>query len=208
MKDDSERIADDTTVINAGTIWVTKYALTRGIIKTNARFCRHGTMAFRVSDDAAFDTYAHGNDWHWTRESAVARAEEMRKAKIASLKKQIASLEKRVFLVTGYDTCQEHDMSAQRWRPEVDAFADAMEAKLRANDHKRHWRFLDMRTLSRLLTHEIEELRLAVERCDPEEVLREAADVANFCMMTADMVKRNPKKANAKIRGGEAVPLD
>jgi len=71
-----------------------------------------------------------------------------------------------------------------------------MEAKLRANDHKRHWRFLDMRTLSRLLTHEIEELRLAVERCDPEEVLREAADVANFCMMTADMVKRNPKKAN------------
>ena len=108
MKDDSERIADDTTVINAGTIWVTKYALTRGIIKTNARFCRHGTMAFRVSDDAAFDTYAHGNDWHWTRESAVARAEEMRKAKIASLKKQIASLEKRVFLVTGYDTCQDH----------------------------------------------------------------------------------------------------
>ena len=91
-------------------------------------------------------------------------------------------------------------MSAQRWRPEVDAFADAMEAKLRANDHKRHWRFLDMRTLSRLLTHEIEELRLAVERCDPEEVLREAADVANFCMMTADMVKRNPKKANARVQ--------
>jgi len=95
-------------------------------------------------------------------------------------------------------------MSAQRWRPEVDAFADAMEAKLRANDHKRHWRFLDMRTLSRLLTHEIEELRLAVERCDPEEVLREAADVANFCMMTADMVKRNPKKANAIGQRGAA----
>jgi len=80
-----------------------------------------------------------------------------------------------------------------------------MEAKLRANDHKRHWRFLDMRTLSRLLTHEIEELRLAVERCDPEEVLREAADVANFCMMTADMVKRNPKKANASFSGSDAA---
>lgn len=74
-------------------------------------------------------------------------------------------------------------------------------------DEPRQWR-VSGRTLSRLLTHEIEELRLAVERCDPEEVLREAADVANFCMMTADMVKRNPKKANAKIRGGEAVPLD
>lgn len=107
MKDDSERIADDTTVINAGTIWVTKYALTQGIIKTTARYCGEGMMAFRVSDDATIDSLAHGNDWHWTRESAVARAEEMRKGKIASLKKQIASLEKRVFLVTGYDTCQD-----------------------------------------------------------------------------------------------------
>jgi NTP pyrophosphatase (non-canonical NTP hydrolase) len=84
-----------------------------------------------------------------------------------------------------------------RWRPEVVAFADAMEAKLRENDHKRPWYCLDMRTLSRRLTQEREELRRAVEVGDPAEVLREAADVANFCMMTADMVRRYPKTANA-----------
>ena len=76
------------------------------------------------------------------------------------------------------------------------AFALAMEAKLRVNDHKMHWRFLDMRTLSRRLTQEREELRRAVEIGDPAEVLREAADVANFCMMTADMVRRYPKTPN------------
>jgi len=90
------------------------------------------------------------------------------------------------------------DKEPARWRPEVVAFADAMEAKLKANDHKRHWRFLDMRTLSRRLTEEREELRRAVEIGDPAEVLREAADVANFCMMTADMVRRHPKTANVK----------
>lgn len=82
-----------------------------------------------------------------------------------------------------------------RWRPEVVAFADAMESKLRENDHKRPWYCLDMRTLSRRMTQEREELRRAVEAGDPAEVLREAADVANFCMMTADMVRRYPKTA-------------
>lgn len=103
MRDDKDR--KTARII---TVWITKYALSRGIIKTTARMWCDGMMiAFRLNDKAAFDTYAHGNDWYWTRESAVARAEEMRKAKIASLKKQIASLEKRVFLVTGYDTCQD-----------------------------------------------------------------------------------------------------
>ena len=84
----------------------------------------------------------------------------------------------------------------QRWRPEVVAFADAMEAKLKENDHKRHWRYLGMQTLSMRLTQEREELRRAVEGGDPESVLREAADVANFAMMIADTVRRKFKPAN------------
>lgn len=36
--------------------------------------------------------YLHGNDWHGSREAAVARAEQMRAAKINSLEKQIAKL--------------------------------------------------------------------------------------------------------------------
>ena len=86
----------------------------------------------------------------------------------------------------------------QRWRPEVMALADAMEAKLKANDHKRHWRYLGMQTLSMRLTQEREELRRAVEAGDPDEVLREAADVANFAMMIADTVRQQHKTANKK----------
>lgn len=46
-----------------------------------------------------FPIYYHGegNDWHRTKESAIAKAEEMRKKKIASLKKQIEKLEKMEF---------------------------------------------------------------------------------------------------------------
>lgn len=86
-------------------------------------------------------------------------------------------------------------------RQEVVAFALAMEAKLRENDHKRHWRFLDRRTLSRRLTEEREELRRAFTRGDPDEVLREAADVANFAMMLADYTRRYPKSPNGRIQG-------
>lgn len=86
-------------------------------------------------------------------------------------------------------------------RPEVVAFALAMETKLRENDHKRHWRFLDRRTLSRRLTEEREELRQAFNRGDPAEVLREAADVANFAMMLADYTRRYPKSTNDQGQG-------
>jgi hypothetical protein len=39
----------------------------------------------------------HKPDWHTTPEAAIARAEEMRTKKIASLKKQIAKLEAMTF---------------------------------------------------------------------------------------------------------------
>lgn len=72
------------------------------------------------------------------------------------------------------------------WRPEVVAFANAMELKLKENDHKRHWSHMSMQFLSMRLTQEREELRKAVAAGDVAEILREAADVANFAMMIAD----------------------
>jgi NTP pyrophosphatase (non-canonical NTP hydrolase) len=81
-------------------------------------------------------------------------------------------------------------MADARWRAEVVEFADAMEAKLRENDHKRHWRHLGMQTLSMRLTQEREELRGAVARGSHAEILSEAADVANFAMMIADKARR------------------
>lgn len=73
--------------------FVTKYALTKmGILEIEAEVCSGGMIQ---ETDAPYPTFYHGEgrDWHRSRASAVARAEEMRVAKIASLKKQIARLE-------------------------------------------------------------------------------------------------------------------
>ena len=42
----------------------------------------------------------HGKDWHRTEQDAIARAEQMRAAKIASLKKSITKFEKMKFTST------------------------------------------------------------------------------------------------------------
>lgn len=76
------------------TAWVTKYALTHGIFSTPVRLCQNSTTSM-VSDlhpdrDKHGGTNYHGNDWHRTREEAIAHAEKMRVKKIASLEKSIA----------------------------------------------------------------------------------------------------------------------
>ena len=77
------------------TAWVTKYALTDGIQKVSGTV-RHETssdMLSYIGSRYDWRECVHGNDWHRTPEAALARAEEMRKNKIASLKKSIAKLE-------------------------------------------------------------------------------------------------------------------
>ena len=75
-------------------------------------------------------------------------------------------------------------------RPEVAAFAQAMEAQLRANDHKPGWKDEDRGDLMERLHDEVGELEVElVYRGSrrPGLVLKEAADVANFAMMVADV---------------------
>lgn len=77
-------------------------------------------------------------------------------------------------------------------RPVVQWFAGAMEAKLRANDHKRGWRGTSEFVMIQKLLEEVGELIEAVYgrgfgRASREEVLSEAADVGNVAMMLADM---------------------
>ena len=72
-------------------------------------------------------------------------------------------------------------------RPEVEAFARAMERKLRDNDHKPHWSECEQLYLRARLLEEVKELWHALENEAPENVLLEAADVANFAMMLADV---------------------
>lgn len=83
--------------------WVTKYALTNGVIKVSGKVDHENEISstvftYRLPGDS-YDTYAHGNDWHRTEQEALERAEKMRARKIASLKKQIAKLEAMKFVV-------------------------------------------------------------------------------------------------------------
>jgi hypothetical protein len=80
-------------------------------------------------------------------------------------------------------------------RPEVIAFAHAMEAKLRENDHKGGWRGCSPDALFDRMRDEGSELLGKLVRMEQlpsnaevrREVAREAADVANFAMMIADV---------------------
>jgi len=72
--------------------------------------------------------------------------------------------------------------AASYLRPEVLAFARAMEMNLRANDHKGHWRECSDEYLLLRAYEELAEL----QTCRSGDTLSEAADVANFCMMAAD----------------------
>lgn len=95
------------------------------------------------------------------------------------------------------------EVEAVAWRPEVRAFANLMERQLRANDHKPGWKgdhWVDL--FNRI---EQERLELGVE-CSvnsrglrtgtPETIGREAADVANFAMMVADVCGALPLYAH------------
>lgn len=73
-------------------------------------------------------------------------------------------------------------------RPVVKRFAEAMEKQLCANDHKGGWAGTEAFELLAHLREEYTELRRAMfPFVSPEAVLREAADVANFAMMIADV---------------------
>ena len=74
--------------------WVTKYALTEGIVAVDGEVCHNISSGMLTYGN--YGT-AHGKDWHRTPEAAIAKAEEMRKAKIASLKKSIAKMESLKF---------------------------------------------------------------------------------------------------------------
>lgn len=76
--------------------WITKYALTTGIQEVDGEI--FGRKAIRYPCPPRGVSYAHGTDWHWTHEDALARAELMRDRKILSMKKRIAELERMEFI--------------------------------------------------------------------------------------------------------------
>lgn len=81
-------------------VWITKYALSSGIMEADAEVCDVGDgRMIRVPKKAGeyADNYFHKPHWHETREEAVQKAESMRVSKISSMKKSIEKIEKLKF---------------------------------------------------------------------------------------------------------------
>jgi hypothetical protein len=80
--------------------WITKYALTEGIIQTdNAEITSisNNMIRYRRSSEH-FEACVQKPDWHDSLNDAITQAEKMRKKKIASLHKQIERLENLKFI--------------------------------------------------------------------------------------------------------------
>lgn len=84
-------------------------------------------------------------------------------------------------------------VSVMKLRKSVQWFARQMEAKLREKDYRNGWRSCHQSWLCKRITDERNELkRRLADGSSPEEIIKEAADVANFAMMIADNA-RNTK---------------
>jgi NTP pyrophosphatase (non-canonical NTP hydrolase) len=81
-------------------------------------------------------------------------------------------------------------------RPEVMKFASLMEKKLQINDYKGGWKGgrRDLSWFFKRMSLEVIELDEALEKGIAEDIALEAADIANFCMMIADIVSEEKRK--------------
>ena len=68
-------------------VWITKYALTQGIFEAEGK-----VFSGEYFDIGCRDGLFTKNEWHHTKSEAIARAEEMRIAKLKSLDKQIKKI--------------------------------------------------------------------------------------------------------------------
>ena len=73
--------------------WITKYALTSGILKKRVEDCFDISDAMvQVISRSSPKEYYHGRDWHRTENEAIERANEMKRKKISSLEKQLKAI--------------------------------------------------------------------------------------------------------------------
>lgn len=80
-------------------VWITKYALTLGLFE--AEVAKHGDGLVRLIEHKTLGRgklfHTEGREWHRTFQSALARCEEMREAKLKSLENQAAKIRKLDF---------------------------------------------------------------------------------------------------------------
>jgi hypothetical protein len=79
-------------------------------------------------------------------------------------------------------------------RESVREFAESMESILQDNDYKTGWSGLSIIRLINMLKCEVRELEEAFNNCEPDELVKEATDIANFCMMIHENITQRNKK--------------
>lgn len=77
-------------------VYITKYALTDGIIEADAELLGMDIISASQDDGTRCDIFESEECWH-QKNNAVEKAEEMSQKKIASLKKKIEKLEDMKF---------------------------------------------------------------------------------------------------------------
>ena len=77
-------------------VWITKYALTDGIIEAEAETSGFDTITATWDNETRCYNFK-GEEWWAEKKNAVEKAEEMRQKKIESLKSKINKLEEMRF---------------------------------------------------------------------------------------------------------------
>lgn len=96
-------------------------------------------------------------------------------------------------LVIGYRA----DDHVQR-RSALETFSNAMEMKLRKNEHKTSWREKPIEALFKLLLLEVEEFKVAYDYFTVGEARPELVDIANFALIVSDRLSLLDQDRNAK----------
>lgn len=78
-------------------VYITKYALTKGVIEKDGEIADYGNGHVRAFVHGDYSSYGIGSEAFYTKEEALKNAEERRIKKIESLKKQIKKLENLKF---------------------------------------------------------------------------------------------------------------
>jgi NTP pyrophosphatase (non-canonical NTP hydrolase) len=78
------------------------------------------------------------------------------------------------------------DTALERIESSCAVFAGLMKERLEANKHKGYWGDCSIAYLLIRLEEEVAELRAAIRDSDIKAVTRQAANIANFCMMIAE----------------------
>lgn len=78
-------------------VYITKYALTSGIIEAEMRVKDNGNSCYGKPKGYYYETGFYGNDFFLNKEEALQNCENRRLRKIESLKKQIEKISKKKF---------------------------------------------------------------------------------------------------------------